>query len=589
VILKVERSRLGRRWESRCSDQRLAWALSQRLTLPDVVGRVLAGRGLGLDGIEDFLQPTLRKLLPDPYRFKDMDRAVARLRAAIEGGESIAVFGDYDVDGATSSALLKRFLAAAGVPLRVYIPDRLTEGYGPNAPALLRLKSEGISLAITVDCGTTAHDALSVAKEAGLSVIVLDHHTAEPRLPPVHAMVNPNRLDEDGAFGQLAAVGVTFVFLVGLNRALREAGWYRQIGREEPDLRRWLDLVALGTVCDVVPLTGLNRAFVAQGLKVMAGRRNAGLAALSDVARLDQAPGTYHAGFLLGPRVNAGGRVGRSDLGARLLACDDAGEAAELAAELDGYNNERREIERFVLDQALAQVEAGEAVSDGLVLAAGEGWHPGVIGIVASRLKERTNLPALVVALEEDIGKASGRSVPGVDLGAAVIAARQSGLLINGGGHPMAAGLTVAKDRLPALRAFLDERLARRMAEIDYRPALGIDAVLQPGAARADLVQRLDEIGPYGVGNPEPRFVLPEAQILGPQVVGENHVRCTLLGTDGARLKAIAFRALDSALGETLMRRQGLPLHLAGKLRLDTWAGGDAVQFIIEDAAAVQG
>jgi single-stranded-DNA-specific exonuclease len=589
VILKVERSSLGRRWESRCSDQRLAWALSQRLSLPDAVGRVLAGRGLDLDGVDDFLRPTLLRLLPDPYRFKDMDRAVARMLAAIEGGESIAVFGDYDVDGATSSALLKRFLAAAGIPLRVYIPDRIKEGYGPNAPALLRLKSEGISLVVTVDCGTTAHEALASAAEAGLEVIVLDHHAAEPRLPAVHAMVNPNRLDEDGAFTQLAAVGVTFVFLVGLNRALREAGWYDRNGREEPDLRRWLDLVALGTVCDVVPLTGLNRALVAQGLKVMAGRRNAGLAALSDVARLDQAPGTYHAGFLLGPRVNAGGRVGRSDLGARLLACDDAGEAAELAAELDQYNSERREIERAVLDQALAQVESGEALCEGLVLAAGEGWHPGVIGIVASRLKERTNLPALVIALEGDEGKGSGRSVPGVDLGAAVIAARQKELLINGGGHPMAAGLTVARAQLPALRAFLDERLARRMAEIGYRPALGIDAVLQPGAARADLVQRLEEIGPYGAGNPEPRFVLPEAQILGPQVVGENHVRATLLGTDGVRLKAIAFRALDSALGEALLRRQGLPLHLAGKLRLDTWAGGDAVQFIIEDAAAVQG
>ena len=593
VVLKVERSRLGRRWESRCNDQRLAWALAQRLALPETVGRVLAGRGLDLEEVEDFFQPTLRKLLPDPFRFKDMGRAVDRLRAAIEGGEAIAVFGDYDVDGATSSALLKRFLAAAGVPLRVYIPDRLKEGYGPNAPALLRLKSEGISLVITVDCGTTAHEALATAAEAGLEVVVLDHHTAEPRLPPVHAMVNPNRLDEDGAYGQLAAVGVTFVFLVGLNRALREAGWYARNGREEPDLRRWLDLVALGTVCDVVPLTGLNRAFVAQGLKVMAGRRNAGLAALADVARLDQTPGTYHAGFLLGPRVNAGGRVGRSDLGARLLACDEAGEAAELAVELDGYNSERREIERAVLDQALAQVESKQALSDGLVLAAGEGWHPGVIGIVASRLKERTNLPALVVALEDEVGKGSGRSVPGVDLGAAVIAARQSGLLIDGGGHPMAAGLTVAKDRLAELRAFLSERLARRMAEIDYRPALGIDAVLQPGAARADLVQRLEEVGPFGVGNPEPRFVLPGVQVLGPKVVGESHVRATLLGADGARLKAIAFRALDgahdNALGEALLRSGGLPQHLAGKLRLDAWAGGDAVQFIIEDAAPVGG
>ena len=589
LLLEVERSCLGRRWESRCSDQRLVWALAQRYALPDAVARVLAGRGLDLDGVDDFLRPTLRKLLPDPFRFKDMDRAVERLCAAVEGGEAIAVFGDYDVDGATSSALLKRFLAAAGVPLRVYIPDRLIEGYGPTASAMLRLKSEGVALVVTVDCGTTAHEALGAAREAGLDVIVLDHHTAEPRLPPVHAMVNPNRLDEDGAFGQLAAVGVTFVFLVGLNRALREAGWYARNGRAEPDLRRWLDLVALGTVCDVVPLTGLNRAFVAQGLKVLAGRRNAGLAALCDVARIDQTPGTYHAGFLLGPRVNAGGRVGRSELGARLLACDQAGEAAELAAQLDDYNRERRDIERAVLDQAMAQVESGSALSDGLVLAAGEGWHPGVIGIVAGRLRERTNLPALVVALDGERGKGSGRSVPGVDLGAAVIAARQKELLIDGGGHPMAAGLTVARERLSALRDFLSERLARRMAEIDYRPALGVDAVLQPGAARAELVQWLDEAGPYGVGNPEPRFALSETQIAAPQVVGENHVRCAVVGTDGVRLKAIAFRALDTPLGQALLRRPGLPLHLAGKLRLDAWAGGDAVQFIIEDAAAVGG
>ncbi len=589
LVLGVERSRLGRRWESRCGDQRLAWTLSQRFALPDAVARVLAGRGLDLDHVEDFLDPTLRRLLPDPFRFKDMDRAVLRTRAAIEDGEAIAVFGDYDVDGATSSALLKRFLAAAGVPLRVYIPDRLKEGYGPKAESMLGLKSEGVSLVITVDCGATAYDALAVAKDAGLDVIVLDHHIAEARLPSAHALVNPNRLDEDGAFGQLAAVGVAFVFLVGLNRALREAGWYRRNGREEPDLLRWLDLVALGTVCDVVPLTGLNRAFVAQGLKVLGARGNAGLAALIDVARLDEAPGAYHAGFLLGPRVNAGGRVGRADLGARLLACDDGGEAAALAAELDGYNDERREIERAVLDEALAQVESGEAVGDGLVLAASRGWHPGVIGIVAARLRERCNLPALVVALDGDVGKGSGRSVPGVDLGAAVVAARQEGFLIDGGGHAMAAGLTVRADRLPELRDFLDRRLARRMAEIDYRPALGIDAVIQPAAAQAALVERLDALGPYGVGNPEPRFALPEAQVVAPQVVGESHVRCAVLGQDGRRLKAIAFRALDGPLGESLLQRPSLPLHLAGKLRLDRWAGGDAVQFIIEDAAAAGG
>ncbi|MEE8293506.1 MAG: single-stranded-DNA-specific exonuclease RecJ, partial [Kiloniellales bacterium] len=547
------------------------------------------GRGVALEEAESHLNPTLRRLMPNPSQLKDMDRAVARLVAAIEGQETIAVFGDYDVDGATSAALLKRFLAAIGVPLRVYVPDRRAEGYGPNAPALLRLKAEGVSLVITVDCGTTAHESLAVAAEAGLDTLVIDHHAAEPRLPPAYAVVNPNRLDEDGHLGQLAAVGVTFVFLVGLNRALRDGGWYGRAGQTEPDLRAWLDLVALGTVCDVVPLTGLNRAFVAQGLKVLAGRGNVGLAALCDAARVDERPGTYHAGFILGPRINAGGRVGQSDLGAQLLATDDPGEAARLAEQLDGLNAERRRIERDVLDQALAQIEATAAEARGLVMAVAEGWHPGVIGIVASRLKERTNLPSLVVALENGVGKGSGRSVPGVDLGAAVIAARQSGLLINGGGHPMAAGLTVAEDRVEALRAFLDERLSRRIAEIQYRPSLGIDGALQPGGARSDLVEVLEQVGPYGAGNPEPRFAIPEARVAAAQVVGENHVRCTITGSDGSRLKGIAFRALDGALGPALLRTGGLPLHLAGKLRRDAWAGGQAVQFIIEDAARVGG
>ena len=589
LCLGVERSLLGRRWESRCGDLRLAAALSQRHGLPEIVGRVLAGRGVVLEEAESHLNPTLRRLMPNPSQLKDMDRAVARLITAIEGQETIAVFGDYDVDGATSAALLKRFLAAIGIPLRVYVPDRRAEGYGPNAPALLRLKAEGVSLVITVDCGTTAHEALAAAAEAGLDTLVIDHHAAEPRLPAAYAVVNPNRLDEDGRLGQLAAVGVTFVFLVGLNRALRDGGWYGRAGQAEPDLRAWLDLVALGTVCDVVPLTGLNRAFVAQGLKVLAGRGNAGLAALCDAARVDERPGTYHAGFILGPRMNAGGRVGQSDLGAQLLATDDPGEAARLAEQLDGLNAERRRIERDVLDQALAQIEATAAEARGLVMAVAEGWHPGVIGIVASRLKERTNLPSLVVALENGVGKGSGRSVPGVDLGAAVIAARQSGLLINGGGHPMAAGLTVAEDRVEALRAFLDERLSRRIAEIQYRPSLGIDGALQPGGARSDLVDVLEQVGPYGAGNPEPRFAIPEARVAAAQVVGENHVRCTITGSDGSRLKGIAFRALDGALGPALLRTGGLPLHLAGKLRRDAWAGGQAVQFIIDDAARVGG
>jgi len=590
-FLGVERSIGGKRWESRLTDERLALTLAQRLDLPELIGRVLAARSVDLDQARSFLDPRLRDLLPDPSHLKDMDAAVARLLRALQAGEAIAVFGDYDVDGATSSALLQRFLRAVGADLRVYIPDRLAEGYGPNAPALLRLKAEGIAVVVTVDCGIVAFEALQAAADGGLDVIVVDHHAAEARLPPAAAVINPNRLDDDSPHGQLAAVGVTFLLLVALNRALRDAGWYRQPGRVEPDLRRLLDLVALGTVCDVVPLTGLNRAFVAQGLKILAERRNGGLAALSDVAGIDERPGTFHCGFVLGPRVNAGGRVGEAGLGAALLATDDAEQARGLAERLDAYNAERRAIEAEVLDAALAQLEGASATGkgEGLVLAAGEGWHPGVIGIVASRLKDRFGLPALVIALKDGLGKGSGRSVPGVDLGANVIAARQAGLLIDGGGHPMAAGLTVSEAALPELRAFLDERLAKRIAAIDYRPAMGFDAVLQPGAASADLLEALTRIGPFGVGNAEPRFALPAVRVVRPQVVGENHVRCQLAGADGSRLKGIAFRALDGPLGQALLQSGGLPLHIAGKLRADSWSGPDAVQFIVEDAARLAG
>jgi single-stranded-DNA-specific exonuclease len=589
-FLGVERSLTGKRWEERLSDGRQALALSQQLGLPEVIGRVLAARGVELEEAERFLNPTLRDYLPDPSAFQDMDRAAQRLRNAIESGESIAVFGDYDVDGATAAAVLARFFAAIGVTLEIYIPDRLAEGYGPNAPALKRLKGRGVDLVVTVDCGITAFEALDEAAAAGLEVIVVDHHAAEPRLPVAAAVVNPNRLDDSSGHGQLAAVGVAFLLVVALNRALREAGWYACHNRAAPDLIQWLDLVALGTVCDVVPLTGLNRALVAQGLKVMAARRNAGLVALSDVSRIDDKPGTYHAGFLLGPRVNAGGRVGEAPLGARLLTCDDPGEAAAIAARLDGYNSERREIELLVLDQAIRQVEES-GPGAGLVMAAAEGWHAGVIGIVASRLKDRFNKPALVVALEGGVGKGSARSVPGVDLGAAVIAARQEGLLVNGGGHPMAAGLTVAADCLAELTAFLDMRLARRLAEIDYRPSLGIDGALKPRGATLELLEQLERCGPFGVGNAQPRFALPAVRVAKASVVGDNHVRCFLGdsqgGSGGGSLKGIAFRALDSDLGPALLQTAGLPLHVAGRLQVDRWGGRESVQFIIEDAAVV--
>ena len=596
-FLGVERSFAGKRWEERLTDPRAALMLSQRLGLPEIVGRVLAARGVGADEAESFLEPRLREHLPDPSRLRDMDAAVARLMAAVTAGEGIAVFGDYDVDGATSAALLTRFLRAVGNEPRVYVPDRLSEGYGPNAKALLRLQAEGAAVVVTVDCGIMAFAPLAAAAEAGLDVIVLDHHVAEARLPQARAVVNPNRLDEPAVaadphkLGHLAAVGVTFLLTVALNRALRQAGWYAQSGRPEPDLRRWLDLVALGTVCDVVPLLGLNRALVAQGLKVMAGRGNPGLAALADVARLKEPPDTYHAGFILGPRINAGGRVGEAGLGARLLATDDAAEAAELARRLDAYNDERRAIEAAALEAAIEQVEGAGAAPDALVFAAGEGWHPGVIGIVAGRLKERYGLPSLVLAIDPESGEArgSGRSVPGVDLGGAVIAARQEGLLIDGGGHPMAAGLSARADRIGDLRAFLEARLRARLEAIGYRPALGLDGALQPSAANAELVRQLARCGPFGTGVAQPRFALPAARVIRADVVGDSHLRCILSGPDGGRLKGIAFRAMESGLGEALRQRAGGAVHLAGKLRLDTWAGPEAVQFIIEDAALLAG
>jgi single-stranded-DNA-specific exonuclease len=585
VFLGVERSLTGKRWEERLGDARLAMGLSQRLGLPEIVGRILAARGVAPEEAEGFMAPRLRDLLPDPFSLRDMDKAASRLADAVVVGESVAVFGDYDVDGATSSAVLQRFFRALGRELIVYIPDRLNEGYGPNVAALLGLKEKGVDVVVTVDCGITSFEPLTAAAEAGLEVIVVDHHMAEPRLPPATAVINPNRLDDESGLTTLAAVGVAFLLLVAVNRELRGRGWYETEGRREPDLRHWLDLVALGTVCDVVPLTGLNRAYVAQGLKVLAQRGNVGLSALADVAGVKERPDTYHAGFLLGPRINAGGRVGESSLGARLLALDDRGPAMEIARHLDELNAERRAIEAMVLDQAITRLGERDLGDAPLVFAAASGWHAGVIGIVASRLKDRYNRPAFVIALEEGQGKGSGRSVPGVDLGAAVTAARQAGLLVNGGGHPMAAGLTVTAEKLEELEAFLSAHIGRQLAAAAYSPSLGIDGAIEPGAATAALLRQVESCGPFGVGNAQPRFALAEARIDYADVVGSEHVRCRVTGLDGKRLKAIAFRAFDSPLGQALLEAKGRPLHLVGKLKWDSWAGPEAVQLIIDDAA----
>jgi single-stranded-DNA-specific exonuclease len=593
AFLNVEKSVTGRRWATRLADERLALAMAQRHGLPDAICRLLAAREVDLEGVPDFLEPTLRRFLPDPSHLKDMDAAIERLVRAVKGGEKIVVFGDYDVDGATSAALLLRFFRSAGGTIEVYIPDRRKEGYGPNAPALLKLRDEGAAVVITVDCGVTAHEPLLAARKAGLDVIVIDHHQAELGLPEALAVVDPNRIDDDSPHKQLAAVGVAFLLAVGVNRALRVAGWYGPPGTEgaraEPDLRQWLDLVALGTVCDVVPLTGVNRALVRQGLLVLQQRRNAGLTALADVARLREPPGAYHLGFLLGPRVNAGGRVGQADLGARLLASDDLQEVGALAVRLDEFNTERRAIERAVLDQAIARIEGiygpGRKGLPSALLVESESWHIGVIGIVASRLVERYGRPAFVIGMDGEIGKGSGRSVRGVDLGAAVIAARQAGMLINGGGHAMAAGLTVAKSALPELAAFLDQRIAPQLGAAPAMRELGIDAALAPAAATQELVAMIEQAGPFGAGNALPRFALPGVRVNYAKPVGEGHVRCTLVGQERGRVDAIAFRASQTALGPTLLDPARPVLHVAGALRVERYNGRESVRLQIDDAA----
>jgi single-stranded-DNA-specific exonuclease len=586
--LGVERSVCGRRWRLRAADVSEGQAIAARLALPEIVGRLLAQRGIDYDEAPGFLAPRLRDQLPDPSHLRDMEVAAARLVHAVREGETIAVFGDYDVDGATSAALLVRFFAAVGGRTRVYVPDRLREGYGPNTAALLRLHAEGARVVVTVDCGTNAHLPLAEAAAAGIEVIVVDHHVAEPLLPRATAIVNPNRLDEESPHGALAAVGVAFLLVIAVNRALRRAGWYAA-GRAEPDLMGWLDLVALGTVCDVVPLAGLNRAFVAQGIKVARRNDNPGLAALTAVAGVNEPLDAYHLGFTLGPRVNAGGRVGAADLGARLLATDDPALADDLAQRLDTHNRERRDLEARTLEAAIAMVE-GAPQSPVLVFAAAANWHPGVIGIVAARLKERYERPACVIALGDEVGRGSGRSIAGLPLGPAVIAARQAGLLIDGGGHAMAAGFTVAAEKLDALREFLVERLGDGLDHERLVPELRVDAALSLAAAQAELIGHIERLAPFGAGNPEPRFALLGVRVVHTEAVGNGHLRCALADPlDTARLRAIAFRAGEAPLGQFLAETRGATIHVAGHLRRDSWRGGEAVQLLIDDAAPTIG
>ena len=585
-LLGVERSFSGKRWLERSGDARQALALAQTLDLPEIVARVLTARGVDAQTANSFLEPRLATLLPDPAHLLDMDAAVDRLVHAIRTEESVAVFGDYDVDGATSSALLDRYFRAVGRRLRVYIPDRLKEGYGPNTRALMKLKEEGVRVVVTVDCGTTAYGPLEDAAGAGLDVIVADHHVAEAGLPKAAAVVNPNRIDDPSPHGQIAAVGVVFLLIVALNRGLRAIGYFTEAGIAEPDLMQWLDLVALGTVADVVPLTGVNRAFVTQGLKVMMRRENKGIAALADQAGVDETPNAYHLGYILGPRVNAGGRVGEAPMGARLLATEDAVEADELAKRLNEYNLERRALEAEVQEAAIAQAEG--LTNTGGVFVAGEGWHPGVIGIVASRLKDRYGVPACVVALTENGATGSGRSVSGIDLGAIITAARQQGILINGGGHAMAAGFSLNRDRLDDLRDFLAERIETGIVEKGIVPTLYLEGVVSLAAANLELISALETLAPFGTGNAEPRFAIPDVRIAQSDVVGANHIRCRLTDAGGNRLAAIAFGAVDNDLGAPLLNHGGTIYTIAGRLRNNRWQGRESAQLLIDDLAESQ-
>ena len=577
AFLDVTQSATGRRWVGpSIEDERLAEAMTQDTALPLPVCRTLVRRGVTTQHAATFLAPTLRDLMPDPRSLRDMKPAAARLVAATNKNHKIAIFADYDVDGGTSAALLINWLRDFGVAPTLYIPDRIDEGYGPNNDAMSALARDH-DLIICVDCGTLSHGPIEAAK--GADVVVLDHHLGGETLPPAMAVVNPNRQDEAGDLTHLCAAGVVFLVLVEANRQLRDAG------SKTPNLMGLLDLVALGTVADVAPLIGVNRAFVRQGLKVMARRQRVGLVALADVARMDTAPSSYHLGFLLGPRVNAGGRIGKADLGARLLATTDLNEAQSMAERLDELNTERREIENQVREKAIEQVEQ-HGTNRPLVWAAGEGWHPGVVGIVAARLKEATNRPAIVIGLDGNFGKGSGRSVSGIDLGAAIQRCAAEGLLIKGGGHKMAAGLTVARDKVDAAMERISELLEKQGAS-DIGPAdLKVDGLLMPSAVTVDLIEIIEQAGPFGAGAPAPRFVFPDCAINFTKVVGANHLKVTFSDGISARVDAICFGAMDGPIGPMLRNHGGERFHLAGRLEINTWQGRQSPQLRLEDAAS---
>ncbi|WIG51080.1 MAG: Single-stranded-DNA-specific exonuclease RecJ [Afipia sp.] len=589
AFLGVRQSATGRAWRDRLDPRGTAKALAitQRYQVPEMLARIIAGRGIDIDAVEDFLDPTIRKLLPDPLTVTEMEAAAKRIADAASRGEKVAIFGDYDVDGATSAALLTWHLRHCGLDPLIHIPDRIFEGYGPNVEAVRGLAGRGATLLVTVDCGTTSIEPLAEAKRLGMDVVVIDHHQCGDELPVVDALVNPNRPDDLSGLGHLAAVGLVFVTLVAVNRELRARDFWSDV-RPEPNLLDALHHVALGTVADVAALTGLNRAFVAKGLIALRRRDHVGHTALMDVARLSGPPEAWHLGFMLGPRINAGGRIGQADLGVRLLLEGDISEAARIAAELDRLNTERRVIEQMAEAQAEAEALASLGLDDkgSVIVTASEGWHPGVVGLVASRLKEKFLRPAFAIALEPGgIGTGSGRSIPGVDLGKVVREAVHEGILLKGGGHAMAAGVTLKKERLAEFRAFVETALAATVADARHANELFIDGAVSARAVTTDFVNTMNRAGPFGAGNPEPLIALPSHQLVFADEVGQAHLRLRFKSGDGAFVNGIAFRSIGQKLGNALIENRGQLLHVAGSLTVDRWQGSERVQMRVTDVA----
>jgi single-stranded-DNA-specific exonuclease len=586
--LGVKSSFAGRAWRMRPYDEDIAREL-ELTGLSASLAQMLASRGATKDSAQLFLDPRLKTLFPDPYRFAHMERAASRFADAIRQNEKIAILGDYDVDGACSAALLLRYLHGVKREALLYVPDRMTEGYGPSAAAIAALGAQGANLLVTVDCGAAAHAALEAARACGLDTIVLDHHAVETN-PPAFAHVNPNGPDDNSGITYVCAAGLTFIFLVAVQRVLREQGWFASQGLDETDLLNQLDIVALATIADVVPLQGVNRAFVRQGLRKLERLERPGLAALARLAGAEAPFSAFHLGFVFGPRINAGGRVGRCDLGARLLSSNDAAEADVLALELDRHNRERRAIEAIILESADALAAAQS--EQPFVLISSDGWHPGVVGIVAGRLKERHAKPVLVAGFEqgggEAMGRGSARSVAGVDLGAIIRAAREEGLVESGGGHAMAAGFSLKRAQLPGFGEFLNRHIEPQRPQITLANELVADALVSPSGATLALIADLEGAGPYGSGNPEPLFLMPDMLLVYAGVVGTNHVRLRLVGRDGQGLGAIAFRAANTPLGRKLLKARGSRLHIAGRLKLDDYDGAAKVQLHIEDAAPAE-